>query len=107
MSGKVISRDHTYLGAWLLSIKGQAGGAVAVLDEVALLDAYGETVQRPAFRLGQQISRQCPSFRVLEELTKNHKYLCACRYSLRHPLSSEITLVLYRPMIYKISRLSG
>ena len=57
-----------YPWAWFLGIEGEAGGTVAVLDEITLLDADGKPVQRTAFRFGQQVSCPSPSFRVLEEL---------------------------------------
>ena len=60
--------QRKYLCARFLGVEGETGCAVAVPDEVALLDADGEPVQRTALRLGQEISRPGPSFGILEEL---------------------------------------
>ena len=57
-----------YLCTRFLGVEGEARGAVTVLDEVALLDADGEPVQRTALRFGQEISRPGPSLGVLQEL---------------------------------------
>ena len=60
--------QRKYLCARFLGVEGETGSAVAVLDEVALLDADGEPVQRTALRFRQEISRPGPSLGVLQEL---------------------------------------